>query len=85
MSRLISQFFCNLNSSKNFICPTGKLITEFTSPIAKSTSPGLSDTAFFARCLYVLVNQSWENFQLDHLADLFHAPLQLFQVLDDDR
>ena len=28
----------------------GKLITEFTSPIAQSTSPGLSDTTFFARC-----------------------------------
>jgi len=40
MSRLISQFFCNLNSSKNFTCLPGKLITEFTSPIAKPTSPG---------------------------------------------
>ena len=29
----------------------GKLITEFTSPKAKSTSPGLSDTTFFARCI----------------------------------
>ena len=34
MSRLISQFFCNLNSSNRIH------ITEFTSPIAKSTSPG---------------------------------------------
>ena len=25
MSRLISQFFCNLNSSKNFTCPSGKI------------------------------------------------------------
>ena len=49
MSRLISQFFCNLNSSKKSTCPSGKLIIEFTSPIAKSTSPGLSDTTFFAR------------------------------------
>ena len=49
MSRLISQFICNLDSSKNFTCPLGKLITEFTSPIAKPTSPGLSDTTFFAR------------------------------------
>ena len=48
MSRLISQFFCNLNSSKKSTCPSGKLITEFTSPIAKSTSPGLSDTTFFS-------------------------------------
>ena len=50
MSRWITQFFCNLNSSKNFACLSGKLITEFTSPIAKSTSPGLSDSTFFARC-----------------------------------
>ena len=42
MSRVISQFFCNLNSSTNFI-------TEFTSPIAKPTSPGLSDSTFFGR------------------------------------
>ena len=35
---------------KIFTCPSGKLSTEFTSPIAKSTSPGLSDTPFFARC-----------------------------------
>ena len=48
MSRLISQFICNLNSSKKFTCPSGKLIIEFTSPIAKSTSPRLSDTSFFA-------------------------------------
>ena len=33
---------------KNFICPLCKLRTEITSPIAKSTSPGLSDTTFFA-------------------------------------
>ena len=50
MSRWISQFFCNLNSSKNFTCPSGSLITEFTSSIAKSTSPGLWDITFFARC-----------------------------------
>ena len=30
--------------------PAGKLKTEFTSPIAKSTSPGLSDTTLFTRC-----------------------------------
>ena len=50
MSRWISRFFCNLNSSKNFTCLSGKLITEFASPIAKFTSPGLSDITFFARC-----------------------------------
>ena len=49
-AELTSQFFCKLDSSKYFTCPSGKLRTEFTSPIAKSTSPGLSETAFFARC-----------------------------------
>ena len=47
---MISEFFHELNSSKYFTCPLGKLRTEFTGPIAKSTSPGLSDTTFFAHC-----------------------------------
>ena len=58
MSRLISQFFCNLYSSKNFTCPSGKLITEFTRPIAKSSSPGLSDTTFFACCARIDAGQT---------------------------
>ena len=33
---------------KNFICPSGKLRIGITSPVAKSTSPRLSDTTFFA-------------------------------------
>ena len=33
---------------KNFTCPSGKLRTGFTNPVVKSTSPGLSDTTFFA-------------------------------------
>ena len=38
---LITQFLSNLNSSKNFTSPIlGKLRTEFTSPIANSTSLG---------------------------------------------
>ena len=48
-AELISQFFCYSNSSKSITCPSGKLKTEFTCPIAKPTSPGLSDTTFFAR------------------------------------
>ena len=48
-AELISQFFCYSNSSKKITCPLGKLKTEFTSPIAKSTSPGLLDITFFAR------------------------------------
>ena len=44
------QFSSNLNFPKNFTQPSGKLKKGFTSPIAKSTSPGLSDNTFFARC-----------------------------------
>ena len=36
---------------KLFTSPSGQLTTESTSPIANSTSPGLSDTTFFARCI----------------------------------
>ena len=46
---LILQFFCNLKSSKKLTCPSGQLKTEFTSLIAKSTSPGLLDATFFVR------------------------------------
>ena len=53
LTEFISQFFCYSNSSKNLTCPSGKLKTEFTSPVAKSTSPGLSDSTFFARWLYL--------------------------------
>ena len=49
-AELISQFFYKFNTSKYFTCPLGKLRTEFTSPIVKSTSPRLSDSTFFARC-----------------------------------
>ena len=55
-AELISQFFCKLNSSKNFTCPLGKLRTEFTSLIVKSTSPGLWDTTFFARGNHKLIS-----------------------------
>ena len=59
---------------KIFACPSGKLSTEFTSPIAKSTSPGLSDTTFFARCtvaknhnlaIDVVLSQKIQNQNLD--------------------
>jgi len=39
------QSFCNLNFPKKQHLPW----TKITSPIAKSTSPGLSDTTFFTR------------------------------------
>ena len=38
--------------TEDMTCQSGKLKTEFTSPIAKSTSPGLSDTTFFACRIY---------------------------------
>ena len=34
---------------KSSTCPSGMLRTKLTNPVAKSTSPGLSDTTFFAR------------------------------------
>ena len=37
-------------SSKKFTGPSGLLKTKFSSPIAKSTRHGLSDTTFFACC-----------------------------------
>ena len=39
-------------SPKNSTCPLGKLRTKITSPMAKSTSPGLSNTTFFAHWKY---------------------------------
>ena len=63
---MITQFSCNLNSSKNFICLLGKLRTQFTSPIANSTSPGLSDTTFFAH--WVLHTRSSETVLLQRPA-----------------
>ena len=54
-AEFISQYFCNLNSSRNFTCLWGKLRTKFTSPVAKSTSHGLSDCTFFA-CWSIVKN-----------------------------
>ena len=47
-------------SQKNSICPSGKSRTKITSPIAKSTSPGLSDTTFFAHCIIKIKVQKWD-------------------------
>ena len=72
-AELISQLFFSLNSSKNITCPLGKLRTEFTSPIAKSTSPGQSDTNFLwkrfetkkSRTTYYIVRPP-PSFQMNH-------------------
>ena len=63
-AELISHFFCYSNSSKNITCPLGKLKTDFTSPIAKSTSPRLSASTFFA-----LWNAFWISLQSDWQID----------------
>ena len=52
-------FFCYSNSSQNITCLLGKLKTEFTSAIAKSTSSGLSDSTFFACWASALSSQTW--------------------------
>ena len=49
---------------KKFICPSGKLRTEFTILIRESTNPGLSDMTFFAHCkdiitLIFIITQSF--------------------------
>ena len=49
------QFFCNVNFLKKIVCPSGKLRTKFTSPIAKSTSPRLLDMTFFVHCILIIV------------------------------
>ena len=55
-------------SQKHSTCPSGKLRTKITSPIAKSTSPGLSDTTFFARCNFYVSYWRWDNHFLGHLS-----------------
>ena len=83
LAELISQFFCYSNSSKDLTCPSGKLKTEFTGPIAKSTSPGLSDSTFFARCS--LLKNQHSKFQFDqelymkyHYVDVLPLVIYLF-------
>ena len=62
-AELISQFFCKFNSSKYFICPSGKLRTEFTSPIVKSTSPGLLHATVYLHTFYPKCNDpSWGGY-----------------------
>ena len=57
---LMSRIDCNPSviwiCPKNSTCPSRKLRTKITSPIAKSTSPRLSDTTFFARW-----GSTWES------------------------
>ena len=43
------------HSPKNFTCLSGKLRREFTSAIAKSSIPGISNTTFFSHWTHTLV------------------------------
>ena len=56
MSRVDNSSFVIIiiRSLKNFNSQAGKLRTEFTSPIVKSTRPRLSDTTFFAHCRWTV-------------------------------
>ena len=49
-SRIDFTFLLLFKFLKEHHLPVGQVKTDFTSPIAKFTSPGLSDTTFFARC-----------------------------------
>ena len=53
---LLFEFFF---PSKNITCLSGKLKTEFTSLIAKSTNLGLLDTTLFARCRWIALCSFW--------------------------
>ena len=57
-----------MNSSKYFTCPSGKLRTEFISPMVKSTSPGLSDTTFFV-CWMLSFWSNWLSMKRRKNAD----------------
>ena len=50
------QFFCNLNSQKNFTYRPGKLKTQFTSPIIKSGTRVLLLGHYSVYYLYTLFN-----------------------------
>ena len=57
-AELISQFFSESWILQNTsLAPLCKLRTEFTSAVAKSTSPRLSDTTCFARCFPQFMEQ----------------------------
>ena len=67
-------------SPKNSTCPSGKLRTKITSPIAKSTSPGLSHTTFFVCHWRMIPVQLF----LWHLTHFSHETLssRICRVLD---
>ena len=65
-----------ISQKKNSSCLSGKLRTKFTSPIAKSPSPGLSDMTFFSRCS--------ENQQYTWITFVWILVIVNFQESNDD-
>ena len=68
--------------SKNSTCLSNKLRTKITSPIAKSTSPGLSDTTFFACWVEANTRQSSHFCTFCSLHGLHHfaeKPVEVMQ------
>ena len=59
-----------MNSPKKVTCPSGKSRTEFTGHIAKSTSPVLSDTTFFARWSAMKSARKQSNFISKSICDM---------------
>ena len=58
----------------------GKLKTELTRPIAKSTSLGLSDTTFFARCNHLTWEPSGIFFVCNMSGHIFVVMLKLLPL-----
>ena len=78
---LISHFFCYSNCSKNITCPSVKLKTEFTCPIANPLAPGywtlLSLHAATDRFNFRMMNSSMESLG-EHLTWLDY--LRVFKI-----
>ena len=69
-----------MNFPEKFTCPSDKLRTEFTSPKAKSTSPGLSDTTFFAR--WYVINKICDVIKNFHYYDYDDDDDYYYFILD---
>ena len=82
-AELISQFFSNLNSSKTFTCPSGKLRTEFTSPIANPLALGYQTLLSLhaakpkdSPCtphIFLYIGRIWQRSRLSWVGTLFHS------------
>ena len=68
---------------KNSTCVSSKLRTKITSPIAKSTSPGLSDTTFFSCWFKANTRQSSDFCIFCSLHDVHHFAEKPVEVLQN--